>query len=122
MCAHGTPSGTNSLRKTPALIVPAARPPVFFRLQVLSVVIPDRQTPEALAGRRPRVEELLRKVVIGGHQACTFVAQSHDRRAGERCEVEKDVGAKLLGVGEGILREAESSVLSDLSRRSEKAP
>src|SRR6266849_8258375 len=30
MCAQGTPAGTNSLRKMPALIVPAARPPVFF--------------------------------------------------------------------------------------------
>ncbi len=71
-------------------------------LEVVGVLVGQRQVPHLLAGLGGGSADLGDEPVVVAHQPGDLVAQRHDLRAGQGGEVDHRVGRRLGAVREGV--------------------
>ncbi len=101
--AHGIPSPTNRRRNSAATIVPAGRPPTFFRSAIFdsrsrAIVAVQRQWPQGLAGSFGSGLNLRGERLVVAEHCRDFAAERDHGRARERGEVD-DGGGMLFARG-----------------------
>src|SRR5690606_37450586 len=70
-------------------------------VQLLLIVVEQRQLPAAVVGGDAGVQQLPHQAVVIAHQAGGLAAQGDDAGAGEGGDVHHGPGLEALGVGEG---------------------
>src|SRR5262252_5759652 len=77
-------------------------------LQLLLVILPDRQPPGAIPGFVAGRYELARERILVGEQARADVAQGDDAGSRERGDIDDGLRLETLGVGESVAQDQPS--------------
>ncbi len=88
-------------------MAPPGRPPVFFMsatvpLDLISVFIPQRKLPHALAGAFACLSHANGQLLVVAHHTDGVVTEGDDAGAREGGEVDDGCRLEALGVGEGV--------------------